>query len=1049
MEKASSNIVSYARRLSRGQTPHDLSAAASAWRLVLELDPHALLAEQELVLVCTKLAEMAERSGDIGRAQMHWAEVLEFFPQNQGALTGFERTLTEALNSPGVMTVDDDDLFSKLRRVVPPVYICQYGAANFLLSVNYPRIAHRFAEKAMAQKPSAAAALLMFRCNVAIRSYPAALQFLRFILEGGHTLEAVVPELRNLLQEAGSDLLDDTTIMAIAKSPIMGAVALQVLPHLLLRKMDSEIIAVVDGLQPNIDVVPDKTLAEVIACLSLHGQRAKALRVIATFAASASVSDAFWALSQDASRGELNCLANTEIHNDEDLCLVCLALAEHYLRMRQKTNAADELCRIGAVRSERMQVLYSQTKDRLANVISVLLDDHELDGNRRRAVIDLVASWTSEPVRMFFGSDRYRQLCEELHCAGDAETGSDSRQSLLREAYFEHHLDRWENKSPEAFVSEYAYSAAVLRYFAFAADRLGVEKIPVAQSLQAHLNRPMLTLRNGEQTNLLMSAAILRDGPRCDLNSANLFGDLAAWFALEFMPKNSVPSFCCPRNVRQYCDEVVLEHRNVGLKVTRFLALLHASSAESKERFSLENPLDGVLFLLEAIVSYHARVPQYRRLLAQTLQGFSSGDILADALISALSRSDGEAFSRRLARNGSQSSFLPVAEIANQERRDVLLIGYGSPGTGLGRNFKMLENALTARGVNLTLLSHESGPAEFAETLKAWRGACRGAPIVVAAVNAHDVPALFIKDRHNVLHNCIVAGFFLWETSEAPQVQWLGASLVDEIWTPTRYVADVYRRFGPVHVVGKGLAPNVKSAPDRPLARDAPRRFVSMFDFHSSIERKNPLASALAFKKAFPGNENVELILKTTEIVPDHPSNIHHHWERLQATCEDDRRIRLVAARLSADRLQELISTSSGVISLHRSEGFGYILADAMEAGTPVIATDYSGNTDFCSETNSFPVAYELVPVNVGGAYWETAESRWAEPDVGSAAAHLRFVFEHPSEARVRAERARENLREMYSMQGFAATLTERVTKMQRRPRYRMPIARPGLSTVL
>ena len=121
-------------------------------------------------------------------------------------------------------------------------------------------------------------------------------------------------------------------------------------------------------------------------------------------------------------------------------------------------------------------------------------------------------------------------------------------------------------------------------------------------------------------------------------------------------------------------------------------------------------------------------------------------------------------------------------------------------------------DGLQAAGARLSLLSYEAPAEEFSYDLVTWWNRCQTPPVVVAAVNAQDIPTLFVKDRHNVLDRCYVAGFFLWETSKAPQVQHLGIRLVNEIWVPTQYVGSVYAPFAPVHVVGKGLFSSSQSA---------------------------------------------------------------------------------------------------------------------------------------------------------------------------------------------------------------------------------------------
>jgi glycosyltransferase involved in cell wall biosynthesis len=363
----------------------------------------------------------------------------------------------------------------------------------------------------------------------------------------------------------------------------------------------------------------------------------------------------------------------------------------------------------------------------------------------------------------------------------------------------------------------------------------------------------------------------------------------------------------------------------------------------------------------------------------------------------------------------------------------VMLVGHGGQGTGLSRNFRMLKEALEDGGNDVATLSYDLPAEQFAERLHAWRAGREGDAIVVAAVNAHDIPSLFIRDRHGVLNDCYVVGFFLWETSAAPTVQHLGIALVDEIWTPTDYVAEVYAPFGkPIHVVGKGLffadrwPQRTSSVPE-----NGPIRFLTIFDFHSSIERKNPLASVLAFQRAFRGGENVELILKASNVDPQHPGNASGQWERLCAASAGDRRIRLVTARYSEEQMRDLMRQVSCVVSLHRAEGFGFVLADAMALGIPVIATDYSGNIDFCDAETGFPVAYSLVPVEAQGSYWESKGTVWADADIASAAAQMLEVYRDYPGALRKAALGRQKLLRTYSNDAFAVRLQQRLAAIR------------------
>jgi glycosyltransferase involved in cell wall biosynthesis len=312
----------------------------------------------------------------------------------------------------------------------------------------------------------------------------------------------------------------------------------------------------------------------------------------------------------------------------------------------------------------------------------------------------------------------------------------------------------------------------------------------------------------------------------------------------------------------------------------------------------------------------------------------------------------------------------------------------------------------------------------------------------VLAVNAQDVPTIFVKDRSGILRDVYVVGFLLWETSDVPRVQRLGLGLIDEAWTPTQYVADIYAPFVPTHLVGKALWDDARSPmPGTRTGARSPFTFLTVFDFHSSIERKNPLAVALAFQRAFRPDENVRLIIKTSNVNPAHWSNALGHWEKLSRVWIADNRINVVNARYSDAQMLALMEETSCFVSLHRSEGFGYVIADAMLQEIPVVATNYSGNVDFCTNETYFPVSYTLQPVDERVMHWKAEKAEWADPDIDSAAVQMRHVFDHYDEALAVARRAREHILARYNMPSFRAALRRRIEEIANRHAHREEIS--------
>jgi glycosyltransferase involved in cell wall biosynthesis len=199
--------------------------------------------------------------------------------------------------------------------------------------------------------------------------------------------------------------------------------------------------------------------------------------------------------------------------------------------------------------------------------------------------------------------------------------------------------------------------------------------------------------------------------------------------------------------------------------------------------------------------------------------------------------------------------------------------------------------------------------------------------------------------------------------------------------------------------------------------------FLFVFDMCSSFERKNPLAVIRAFRRAFRREEPVTLALKVSRGGTD-PESL----ALLQA--EAGRAGVIVIDRiLPQDQLFGLMNACDCYVSLHRSEGFGLTLAEAMSLGKPVIATGYSGNLDFMTEHNSLLVKYRMAPLTSNhGAYVKGWLS--AQPSEEHAAALMRKVYEHKTWAQALGERASLDVRALLSLEAAGQRMTARLDEL-------------------
>lgn len=275
-----------------------------------------------------------------------------------------------------------------------------------------------------------------------------------------------------------------------------------------------------------------------------------------------------------------------------------------------------------------------------------------------------------------------------------------------------------------------------------------------------------------------------------------------------------------------------------------------------------------------------------------------------------------------------------------------------------------------------------------------------------------------LQGRHNI-------GCWFWELEKFPD-NWLPAlSKVDEILVSSAFVADIVRRVTDKPVLHVPLP--VIGQPDSGLQRvdfgldERDFVFLCSFDFNSFIARKNPLAVIKAFRRAFADDrKDVCLLIKSC--------NGHRHPERLRDLLNAaavDRRIRVRDEVIDRSHMQALQRCADAYISLHRSEGFGLGLAECMRLGKPVIATAWSGNMDFMNDDNSCLVDYRLVPVGEG-EYPHHAGQRWAEPDIESAALHMRRLVDDPAFAKRIGVRAVQDIGQRFSAHNTAMQIVNR-----------------------
>jgi glycosyltransferase involved in cell wall biosynthesis len=277
----------------------------------------------------------------------------------------------------------------------------------------------------------------------------------------------------------------------------------------------------------------------------------------------------------------------------------------------------------------------------------------------------------------------------------------------------------------------------------------------------------------------------------------------------------------------------------------------------------------------------------------------------------------------------------------------------------------------------------------------------------------------FFRNRYNI-------GVWLWESQNFPEKWYDRFAYYDEIWAPTAFIASALAPISPVPVIRMPfvLEPRRKGARSagrqRLDIRDDEFLYLFVFNFHSRYQRKNPMAVIEAFKSSFRPDEPARLIIKCLNAGF---SDAHFQELRRQAA---GHRVSIIDGVWNGQAMADLTAACDCYVSLHRAEGVGLTISDAMAEGKPVVATGWSGNMDFMNVFNSFPVCYRLVELEEDVAHYRAGDV-WAEPSVTHAAQLMRYVFEHREDAVHRGNTAREDIRSSFSVEPVGARIASRL----------------------
>jgi glycosyltransferase involved in cell wall biosynthesis len=352
----------------------------------------------------------------------------------------------------------------------------------------------------------------------------------------------------------------------------------------------------------------------------------------------------------------------------------------------------------------------------------------------------------------------------------------------------------------------------------------------------------------------------------------------------------------------------------------------------------------------------------------------------------------------------------------------VNLVGLLNAELGVGEVARRLEQAMRLGAIPHSTTAFERTRSQLRSTYRSDRARF---DTNLLCLNADSLPGFtqdvgldFFQDRYTI-------GVWFWETSTFPSMFHTAFSTVDELWAASEYIAEILRAAAPADTpVVRMPLPIVR--PPTTLGIPAERfTFLCSFDYLSVPGRKNPLGTIEAFIAAFAPDEGPVLVVKSIN-AREHPDMAR---EVAEATCSR-RDIVLWDGYLDSGDNAALTASCGCYVSLHRSEGFGLNLADAIALGVPLLATGATGNMEFCRPEDCYLVTAEAVPVGPG--HFPYAEDAvWMEPSIAEAARLMRSIAGAPQEARERANCARERVLAQHSMQRTALFIRDRVATVR------------------
>lgn len=324
-------------------------------------------------------------------------------------------------------------------------------------------------------------------------------------------------------------------------------------------------------------------------------------------------------------------------------------------------------------------------------------------------------------------------------------------------------------------------------------------------------------------------------------------------------------------------------------------------------------------------------------------------------------------------------------------KRGINLIAPITHDTGLGQSSRLVAKEIEASGIlfGIKNFSVSRNVSSTDRTFEHKLSDTLEYGVNLIHINMHEFEkSIYELGKESFDHHYNIA-FWLWEMEEFP-TEWIPMIRhLDEIWTPSEFTSNAIRKVTKKKVVTIPYHVTAETDPSVTrkllgLPEDA-FLFLMMFDKNSVSERKNPMGVINAFKKAFKTSDsNVGLVIKINNLDEKEVDKLKDLLDGYQ--------VYFVREMFSKAQVNQFINIMDVYVSLHRAEGFGLVLAEAMLLGVPTISTNYSSTTEFQDRDCSCLVDWQRKKVGAD-IYPYKKENTWAEPNIDQAAEYMKKLY--------------------------------------------------------